>query len=259
MGIWTKWGAALAAAALLAFTPATATNDKLTVYAAASLKESMDELGKAYEAKTGVAIVSSLAASSALARQIENGAEADVFISADTEWMDYLADRGLIVPETRANVVGNHLVLIAPKGAAPALKITPNFALVAALNGGRLSVGDPDAVPAGKYARQSLTTLGVWGQVADHLLRADNVRVALAYVSLGEAPLGIVYATDAMAEPKVEVVDTFPDDTHLPIVYPAAAVKGGAPGAATFVGWLQTPEAGAIFARRGFTVLGAPQ
>lgn len=250
---------AAALAALLAFAPSFAAEGRLTIYAAASLKEAIDELGKAYEAKTGAAVIASLAASSALARQIENGAEADVFFSADTDWMDYLAERGLIVPETRANIVGNALVLIAPKGASPTLTIAPGFDLVGALGGGRLSIGDPDAVPAGKYARQALTTLGVWNQVADHLLRADNVRVALSYVSLGEAPLGIVYATDAQAEPKVAVVGTFPDSSHLPIVYPAAAVKGSGAGAAAFVTWLQSAEAGAVFAKRGFTALGATQ
>jgi len=249
----------IVAAAVLAFAPATAAEGKLTVYAAASLKEAMDALGTAYKANTGTEIVASLASSSALAKQIEQGAEADIFFSADTEWMDYLAERGLILPETRADIVGNTLVLVAPASKAPAITIAPGFDLVGALDGGRLSVGDPDAVPAGKYARQALTTLGVWNQVADHLLRADNARVALSYVALGEAPLGIVYATDAKAEPKVAVVGTFPAETHLPIVYPAAALKDSSPDAAAFVTWLKSPEAAAVFTARGFAVIGAAQ
>lgn len=250
-----RGGRALAAAFAFAIAPASAEPNRITVFAAASLKEAMDDLGETYETKTGTVVVTSVAASSALARQIEGGADADVFFSADTDWMDYLAERGLIAPQTRADIVGNTLVLIAPQGSALNVTISPGFDLVAALSGGRLSVGDPDAVPAGKYARQALTSLGVWNQVADHLLRADNVRVALSYVALGEAPLGIVYATDARAEPKVRVVDTFPDSSHLPIVYPAAALKDADPKAASFVEWLQSNEAGAVFAKSGFTVL----
>src|SRR5262249_16275073 len=150
---------------------------------------------------------------------------ADMFISADTDWMDYLDNRGLVARETRVNLLANHLVLIAPSDSNVALRIAPHFDIGRALQGGRLSVADTDLVPAGRYAKAALTALGVWNVVVDHLAQAENVRVALSYVARGEAPLGIVYTTDATSEPKVRIVDTFPENTHQKIVYPAALTK----------------------------------
>jgi molybdate transport system substrate-binding protein len=230
----------------------------LTVFAAASLKNALDDVGKAFTARTGAPVRFSYAASSALARQVEAGAPADVVVSADADWMDYLAQRKLIVAESRRDVLSNHLALIAPATSAVKLRIAKGMPLAHALGGGRLSVAGPD-VPAGKYAKASLTTLGAWPSVQDHLAQADNVRGALAFVARGEAPLGIVYDTDAKVEPKVRIVGLFPDASHPPIVYPAALVAGPAkPSAAAFLGFLQGPEAGAIFRGYGFIVLPRP-
>jgi molybdate transport system substrate-binding protein len=230
----------------------------LLVFAAASLTNVLQELGPAYEKESGRAVKFSFAASSALARQVESGAKADVFFCADTEWMDFLQTRGLIDASSRSNLLGNRLVLIAPADSTLQLKIAPGFALAAALGkGGRLSTGDPDSVPVGKYARSALTTLGVWNQVADRLVRADNVRTALLFVERGEAPLGIVYATDAGVDPKVRVVDTFPASSHLPIVYPVAVLSGADADATRFVAFLHGPAARAVFERFGF--LKSPQ
>jgi molybdate transport system substrate-binding protein len=230
----------------------------VTVFAAASLKNAMDDVGKAFTAKTGANVRFSYAASSAIARQIEAGAPADVFISADSDWMDYLAQRHLIVTASRRDVLTNHLALIAPAGSNVKLRIGRGMPLAKALGDGRLSVAGPD-VPAGKYAKASLTALGVWPSVADHLAPAENVRAALAFVARGEAPLGIVYDTDAEIEPKVRIVGLFPDASHPPIVYPAALVAGHTtPGEAAFLGFLQGPEASAIFKRYGFIVLPRP-
>jgi molybdate transport system substrate-binding protein len=231
---------------------------ELLVFAASSLANVLEDIGKAYTASTGQAVKFSFAASAVVARQIESGARADVFFSADDEWMDYLGTRRLIDRATRHNVVGNRLALIAPSESKVDLKIAPNFALLAALGGGRLSTGDPDYVPVGRYARSALTTLGVWNDVADRLVRADNVRAALAFVARGEAPLGIVYLTDALSEPKVRIVDLFALSTHVPIVYPAAVVEGAKPGARAFVDFLATPVARDLFAHYRFTALPGP-
>ena len=228
----------------------------ITVFAAASLTDALGDVGKAYKAKTGDDVVFSFAGSSVLAKQIEASGGADVFLSADTDWMDYLDSRGLIAHETRKNLLGNHLVLIAPVDQNAVIAITAHFDLLDALKGGRLSIADPDSVPAGKYARTALTTLGVWNSVADHLVQAENVRVALAYVARGEAPLGIVYTTDAMAEKKVHVVAILPDSTHAPIVYPAALVKDAKPEAKAFLAFLSGPQARKIFEKDGFILLG---
>jgi molybdate transport system substrate-binding protein len=228
----------------------------LLVFAAASLTDVLQELGPAYQQQSGRAVKFSFAASSALARQVESGARADVFVSADTDWMDYLQGRNLVDTASRVNLLGNRLVLIAPAGSPVQLTIAPGFALAAALGrDGRLSTGDPDAVPVGKYAKSALTSLGVWNQVADRLVRADNVRTALLFVERGEAPLGIVYATDAAIDSGVRVVDTFPATTHLPIVYPVARLAGGDAAAAEFIAFLRGPAARAAFERYGFTVL----
>jgi molybdate transport system substrate-binding protein len=170
--------------------------------------------------------------------------------------MDYLDKSGLIAHDTRKNLLGNHLVLIAPAGSSAALTIAPHFDLSGALGGGRLAIADPDSVPAGKYAKASLTSLGVWNAVVDHLALAENVRVALAYVARGEAPLGIVYATDALSEPKVKVVGTFPDGSHPPIVYPAALTKDAKPLAKAFLDYLDGPDARAVFRKDGFVISG---
>jgi len=245
---------AWAAGALIA-APSFAQTKPVMVFAAASLTNVLNTIGKAYETKTGKHVTFSFAASSALARQIEASAGADMFISADSEWMDYLDNKGLMKHETRRNLLGNHLVLIAPADSKTVLKIAPHFNLLGALNSGRLSVADPDSVPAGKYGKQALTSLGVWNTVVDHLASAENVRVALAYVARGEAPLGIVYSTDAMSEPKVRIIDTFPEITHAPIVYPVALTKDAKPEAAAFLTYLGNPEATVVFAKAGFTIL----
>ena len=227
----------------------------VTVFAAASLTDALNRIGNAWQQNTGHTAAISFAASSVLARQIENSQGADTFISADTEWMDYLDKRGLIVRDTRRNLLGSHLVLVAPAESKASVTIAPHFALAEALHGERLAVADPGSVPAGKYAKAALTKLGVWSSVADHLAPAENVRAALAYVARGEAPLGIVYSTDATAEPRVRVIATFPDDTHPPIVYPVALTKDAKPLAREFLHYLEGPEASAVFRKSGFIVL----
>jgi molybdate transport system substrate-binding protein len=246
------------AAAALAPLPALAAGP-VTVFAAASLQESLTAAGAAWTGTSGVPVRFSFGASSAIARQIDQGAPADVFISADEAWMDWLADRGGLVLSTRRRLLSNQLVLIAPAGSRTALKIAPGMALGRALGSRRLAVADTTAVPAGKYARTALTRLGVWDQVEDRLLPGENVRTALAYVSRGEAPLGIVYATDARAEPRVRVVGVFPPSSHPPIVYPGAVTATSRnSGAAAFLGFLQGPRASVIFRRYGFGVLARP-
>jgi len=254
IGRWIRAG--FAAAALLIM-PVAAHAGSITVFAAASLTEALKEIGGVYKTKTGNDAVLSFAASSALARQVEASGGADIFLSADNEWMDYLDNKGLIRHDTRRALLGNHLVLIAPKDAAVTLEIRNHMDLLGALKGGRLSIADPDSVPAGKYARSALTQLGVWNAVVNHLVNAENVRVALAYVSRGEAPLGIVYTTDALSDQGVHIVGTFPDDTHTPIVYPAALIKDAKPEARAFLDFLSGPEARAIFEKDGFIILGA--
>ena len=197
----------------------------------------------------------SFAASFALARQIESGAEADLFVSADQAWMDYLAARGLIRPNSRHNLLGNRLALVAPADSRRVLAIGPRFPLLAALDGERLATGDPDTVPVGRYARAALTTLGVWGEIEPRLVRAENVRSALAFVARGEVPLGIVYETDARVDPKVRVVGLFPDSSHPPITYPIALTRDAGPGADRFLAYLRGPGGRAEFEKAGFRVL----
>ncbi len=244
-----------AALALIAPGPAAAADDPadVTVFAAASLTDVLQEIGAQFRADSGVTTRFSVAASSALARQLESGAPAQVFVSADVEWMDYLANLGIIDPATRRNVAGNELVLIAPADSDLELGIEPGFGLAAALGGGRLAVADPESVPAGRYARTALTSLGAWKEVESRLVPTENVRAALAYVSRGEVPLGIVYRTDARVDDKVRVVGAFPVGTHSPIMYPAATVRGSPGTAAEFVAYLGQAKAQAIFARHGFT------
>jgi molybdate transport system substrate-binding protein len=243
----------------LALAPLPANAASVTMFAAASLTDALSDIGKAYQAKTGNTVTFSFAASSVLARQIEASHGVDIFMSADSDWMNYLDNRSLIEHETRKNLLGNHLVLIAPASDNTSLTIVPHFDLVGRLRGGRLSIADPDTVPAGKYARTSLTTLGVWNSVVDHLVQAENVRIALAYVSRGEASLGVVYTTDALSDKGVHIVGTFPDNTHAPIVYPAALIKDAKPEAKAFLDFLSGPEARAIFVKDGFVILGGQQ
>jgi molybdate transport system substrate-binding protein len=246
----------LAALALLAPAVVLAQPPPLTVFAAASLKNAMDEAGRVYTARTGKPVRFSYAASSAIARQIEQGAPVDVFVSADSDWMDYVANRGLAVAGTRRNLLSNHLALIAPANSKLTLRIRKGMPLEAALGAGRLAVAGPE-VPAGRYAQASLTALGVWDGVKDRLARAENVRAALAFVALGETPLGIVYETDAKVEPRVRIVGLFADVTHPPIVYPAAVVAASKnPDARAFLDALQSPAEAAVFRKYGFIVLG---
>jgi molybdate transport system substrate-binding protein len=246
------------ALALSFVVPAVAEDAKkpqLLVLAAASLTNVLGELSPAWEKSGGVPVKLSFAASSVLARQIEAGSNADVFISADQEWMDYLQARNLITKTSRVNLVGNRLVLIAPADSKLEFEIKPGFDLAGALAGGRLATGDPDTVPVGRYARSALTSLGVWDQVADRLVRADNVRGAMTFVSRGEVPLGIVYATDAQIDKKVRIVATFPDNTHAPITYPAAATVSAGPDAAAFLAFLRSSDAAPVWKKFGFLEL----
>jgi molybdate transport system substrate-binding protein len=240
---------------LIAAAPLAARAAGITVFAAASLSDALKQAGDAYKAKGNDAPVFSFAASSALAKQIEASGGADMFVSADRDWMDYLAKKGLIADATRKDLLGNHLVLIAPAGLDIAVKIAEPFDLKSVLGNGKLAVADPASVPAGKYAKASLTALGAWDAVSRQLAPAENVRVALAYVARGEAPLGIVYTTDAMAEPKVRIAGTFPDDSHAPIVYPIALTKDAKPEAKALLDFLEGAEAAAIFKKAGFVIL----
>jgi molybdate transport system substrate-binding protein len=227
----------------------------ITVYAAASLTNVLQELGDEFTKDSSIPVRFSFAASSTIARQIENGSPADIFFSADLEWMDYLQSRGLIQPATRHDVLGNQLVLIAPTKSTVVLKIRPHFPLAATLGKGRLATGDPDSVPVGRYAREALTNLGVWDDVSPRMVRADNVRSALAFVDRGEAALGIVYATDALIDTQVRVVDTFPTDSHKPITYPAALTTAAKPDAAKFLAFIRGPAGDMVFQHYGFKTL----
>ena len=230
-----------------------------TVFAAASLKNVLDEIGAAWSAGGKPAIKSSLAASNTLAKQIEQGAPADLFFSADLDWMDHLAGKGLIKPESRVSLLANSIVLIAPKDSKAEVKVGDGMDLAKALGDGRLAMGNVDAVPAGKYGKAALEKLGAWAGVKDKIAQADSVRAALLLVSRGEAPLGIVYATDAAADPNVRIVGSFPEGSHPPIVYPVAILKDSkSPDAAAFLDFLRGPTAAAAFKKTGFTVLNKP-
>ena len=231
----------------------------ITVLAAASLTNVLQEVGKRYESENGKKVSFSFAASMILAKQIEASAGADLFISADSESMDYLEGKNLIAKASRTNLLRNQLVLVAPADSKIRLTIAPRFKLAEALQGGRLALATVDSVPAGRYGKAALSTLGVWDSVKDHLAQGEDVRATLAYVARGEAPLGIVYATDARIEPRVRVVATFPDNTHEPIAYPAALTRDANPDAARFLSYLRGPAAGGIFAAAGFEVSGSPR
>jgi molybdate transport system substrate-binding protein len=251
----TRFLRVLAASLLLALAPLPAFAADVTVFGAASLADALKEIAANYQKQSGKQVAVSLAASSALARQIEASGGADVFISADLDWMDYLDNKGLIQHDTRENLLGNKLVLVAGKDVSTSITVAPHFDLVGALKGGRLAMADPDSVPAGKYGRTALISLGAWNGVVNRVVNAENVRVALAYVSRGEAPLGIVYETDAKADPGVKVVGVFPENSHQPILYPAALVKDAKPEARTFLAYLASPAARAVFEKDGFTFL----
>ncbi|MBM6595229.1 molybdate ABC transporter substrate-binding protein [Microvirga pudoricolor] len=244
----------------LALPPGAAWAKDLVVFAAASMKNALDEASAGYAKATGEAAPKiSYAASNTLAKQIEAGAPADLFVSADLDWMDYLAQRNLIRPDTRVSLLGNSLVLVAPKDDAKPIAVGPGLDLASRLGDGRLAMGNVDAVPAGKYGKAALEKLGAWPSARDKIAQADSVRAALLLVSRGEAPLGIVYRTDAAADPGVAVVGTFPADSHPPIVYPVAVTKESShPGAAAFLDYLRSPAARPIFEKQGFTVLNRP-
>lgn len=244
----------LALIAVLCASPLAAA-ETVTVFAAASLREALDEAVRPYEAATGNKVVVSYAASSALAKQIEAGAPATLFISADRDWVSYLDARGLVLPGTMRDLLRNDLVLIAPKASRAALAVGPHFNLAGALAGGRLAVADPSAVPAGKYAKAALESQGVWPSVQGRLAPAENVRGALAMVSSGAAPLGIVYGTDALADPGVRVVARFPSGTYPPIVYPMAELKGAGGAAHALARHLASPAVRAIWERHGFRAM----
>ena len=228
----------------------------IVVFAAASLKNALDEATTAFQRSGGGTVSVSYGASSALAKQLERGAPADIFISADRDWMDWADQRGLIRGGTRKDLLGNHLVLVAPAASARMVDIKPGFPLASLLGDGRLAVADPDAVPAGKYAKAALETLGVWRSVEPKLAPAENVRAALFFVARGEAPLGIVYQTDATAETQVRIVGVFPDDTHPPIVYPIAlAASSKNPDARRYLDFLESAATKPAFEKQGFSVL----
>jgi molybdate transport system substrate-binding protein len=225
----------------------------LTVLAAASLKNALDEVAAQYQKRSGEKAAISYAASSALAKQAESGAPADIFISADLDWMDYLEKRNLLKAGSRTNLLRNEIVLIASADSKAAIAIGPRFPLAALLGGGRLAMGDPDHVPAGKYGKAALEALDVWSSVSSKIARGENVRAALNFVARGEAPLGIVYRTDAAADKNVRIVGAFPANTHPPIVYPAALLsEGKSPTAERFFLFMKSQEAAGIFRKHGF-------
>ncbi len=241
--------------ALSGGSPHAQTRTSVNIYAAVSLKDALDALLGTPEAQARGAAKGVYAASSTLARQIERGAPADLYIAADAEWMDYLAQRNLLRAGTRVNLLNNRLVLIAPAHARATLAIAPNFALAAALGNGRLAIADPDSVPAGRYGKAALQALGVWHAVSHKLAPTENVRAALLLVARGEAPLGIVYATDAVAEPRVRVQGEFPRNSHAPIVYPAAILASSkAREAQALLDYLRGASARAVWRKYGFAI-----
>jgi molybdate transport system substrate-binding protein len=237
-------------------TPAHAQGRDLLVFGAASLKNALDDADAQYQRDAGHKIVVSYGASSALAKQIEGGAPADIFISADLDWMDYVAEHKLIKQDTRFNLLGNKLVLVARADSSINLTIGPNFPLAQALGNDRLAMAEPSAVPAGKYGKAALEALGVWPSVAAKIAPAQDVRATLLLVSRGEAPLGIVYQTDAAADKGVKIVGAFPESTHPPIIYPIAVTTTSTnPGAAAYITFLKSAAAKPAFEKQGFVVL----
>ncbi len=231
----------------------------ILVFAAASMKNALDDVDAAFAKQSGIAVVASYDASSALMKQIEQGAPADVFISADLKWMDYGSKKKLIDDKTRVDLLGNRLVLIAGKGSKlGSVTISPSLDLAGLAGEGRIATGDVRAVPAGIYAKSALQKLGLWDALEPKLAMVGNVRAALVLVARGEAPLGIVYATDAKVDPAVKIIAAFPDDSHEPIVYPAAATPAAKPAAALYLAFLRSAAARGIFERYGFRALLKP-
>ena len=256
---WMKFAfAALAAGWLGASLPAVPAQaqEKVTVFAAASLKNALDDIAAAWKKESGKETTISYAASSALAKQVESGAPADIFISADLDWMDYLAKKNLIKADTRTNLLGNRIVLVAGKDKAEPVKIEKGFDLAKLIGDGRLAMGAVDSVPAGKYGKSALESLGVWSSVENKVAGAESVRAALLLVSRGEAPYGIVYQTDAVADKEVKVVGTFPEDSHKPIIYPIALLaESKNPDAVSLFDYIKSEKAVPFFEKQGFTVL----
>jgi molybdate transport system substrate-binding protein len=258
MRVTRRFLISLVASAALASSigPAAAQGRDVLVFAAASLKNALDDVAGQWQRQTGKKVAISYAASNNLIRQIEQGAPADIFMSADLDWMDYGQQKNLIKPETRANLLSNRIVLIAPKDSTLSVKVEPGFDLAEALKGGRLAMGNVDAVPAGKYGKAALEKLGAWDGVKGRIAQAESVRAALLLVSRGETPLGIVYQTDAASEPAVKIISTFPDDSHPPIVYPVALTKdSNNTAAADFLKYVRSPAAKPAFEKQGFTML----
>jgi molybdate transport system substrate-binding protein len=242
-----------------ALSPALANDKQLTVFAAASMKNALDDINAAFTAKTGIKIVASYAASSALARQIEQGAPADIFLSADTDWMNYAIGKKVVSEANRFSLLGNSIVLIAPRGSSiDKVAIGPGFDLAKLAGDGKIAVGDVKAVPAGKYAKAALEKLGAWQAAESRFAMAESVRAALKLVARGEAVLGIVYGTDARIDPGVKVVGIFPADSHPPIVYPVAATAEASKEASGYLAFLRTADAKAIFEKNGFNFLIRP-
>ena len=257
MRLAASFCAALLSAAILFSQAACAQDAKspVIVFAAASLKNALDKLTADWQQESGQTVKTSYAASSTLAKQMEEDAPAQIFISADLDWMDYVAAKGLIKPESRSELLGNKLVLIAPKDSSVSLDLKPGADLAKALGGGRLAMGNVDSVPAGKYGKAALEKLGLWSGVSNKLAQSESVRAALLLVSRGEAALGIVYQTDAISDPNVKIVATFPADSHPPIIYPVALTKKANEAAGAFLGYIELPKAAPVFEAQGFTVL----
>ena len=257
MGLWMKRRAWLGLAVAIAFAPAAAfAQDGLVIFAAASLKNALDEIATGWKDSGKPAARISYAASSALAKQLEQGAPADLFISADLDWMDYVEKKDLIRKDTRVNLLGNKIVLIAPRDSKATVDVKQGFDLGKALAGGKLAMANVDSVPAGKYGKAALEKLGAWDGVKGSIAQAENVRAALLLVARGEAALGIVYSTDAAAEPNVKIIGTFPADSHPPIIYPAAVTKDSkSPDAKAFLDLLKSTKARPAFEKQGFEVL----
>ncbi|MEK1887812.1 MAG: molybdate ABC transporter substrate-binding protein [Phyllobacterium sp.] len=256
---WMKMAVATCAAAWLGMAlpiaPAQA-QEKVTVFAAASLKNALDDIAAAWMKESGKETAISYAASSALAKQIESGAPADIFVSADLDWMDYVAKKNLIKADSRKNLLGNRIVLVAGKDKGEPVEIKKGFDLAKLLGDGRLAMGAVDSVPAGKYGKEALEKLGVWSSVEKKVAGAESVRAALLLVSRGEAPYGIVYQTDAAADKEVKIVGTFPEDSHKPIIYPIALLaESKNPDAVSLLDYIKSEKAVPFFEKQGFTVL----
>jgi molybdate transport system substrate-binding protein len=241
------------------FAAPVAAQETLTVFAAASMKNALDDANAAFTKATNIKVAASYAASSALAKQLENGAPADVFVSADVKWMDYAAEKKLIKADSRVNLLGNALVLIAGKESKlDNVQIGQGFDIAKLAGDGRIAVADTKAVPAGLYAKAALEKLGAWKAAEPKLAQAENVRATLAFVARGETPIGIVYATDAKVEPNVKTIGVFPENSHPPVTYPVAATVNAKPGTAKYLHFLRTGAAKAIFEKYGFSYLIEP-